>query len=137
MVPNIIAADSHFGAVGEFYVGGLKAEVGVNFLDQFAEHHDFIFDLLSCTKDMGVVLRHARDTHDSMQGTSRLMSHARAKLRHTKRKFPIAFDALVKDLNVTRTVHGLQSIVWSYASVMNILSVPNLSQCQSVRKVMN
>ncbi len=60
---------------------------------------------------MGVILDEVAYAHDPMQGPGGLIAVAGTELSHTQRQVAIAFEALIKDLDVTRTVHGLDRVL--------------------------
>ena len=44
-------------------------------------------------------------THDSVEASTCFVSHTISELRHSDGEISVAFDTLVEDLYVTRTVH--------------------------------
>ena len=60
---------------------------------------------------MTIVLRKAAHTHDAVQAASGLVAVALTKLTITQRQIAVALHALLENQDMTRAVHGLQSVV--------------------------
>ena len=59
---------------------------------------------------MPVVLRECPHAHDAVQTAGRLVAVALPKLTVAQRQVPVAFDALLEDQDVPRTVHRLERV---------------------------
>ena len=66
-----------------------KAEGIVNTVYQTNNIFDFIFDLLTSHKDMGIILCEAANTHKAVKCAGKLMPVNKAKFAHTKRQILI------------------------------------------------
>ena len=55
-----------------------------------------------------IVLGHTGYTHDSMEASTGFVSHTISEFRHAYGEVSVAFDTLVEDLYVTRTIHRFE-----------------------------
>ena len=114
LVPDFIGANPFFRASGEFIdqVAALKAKVVVDAVQKVDECTHLGLDLIFGGKNMRIVLDKATHPHQPVQGAGRFIAVAGAKLRQTHRQVAVAFQPLVKHLNVARAVHGFDGHVF-------------------------
>ena len=60
---------------------------------------------------MGIVLGKSANPHQTMQGTRRLVTVTGTELGQTQRQVLVAFQALVENLHMARTVHRLDGVI--------------------------
>ena len=84
-----------------------ESEQAVNLVDKFYNALDFIFDLIRRHKDMGVVLRKAAHTHQTVKLAGFLVTMHKPKLTHADRKIPVGTGFGLVYKNTARTVHRL------------------------------
>src|SRR6185437_14154229 len=104
-VPLFFRTDSLYRAGRKLYQSLVKTEIDINLLQQVNKFYCFILHLRFGAKNMRIILREGPNSHDTMQRTGWLISVTRTKFRQPQRQVTIAFQALLEDLNMTRTVH--------------------------------
>ncbi len=79
-------------------------------------HHleEFILDLVGSTEDMGVVLREAAHTCQTMQFTALFVAIDRAEFGKAQRQFAIRTRESAEYLAVVRAVHGFEQILFTF-----------------------
>jgi len=110
-VPQLVRANAG-GRAGRHLVEDVgETEVSVDLLEHLGEGVALGQDLVFGAEDVAVVLREATHAHDAVQATRRLVAVTLAELAVAQRQVAVAFDALLEDQNVARTVHRLQGVV--------------------------
>src|SRR5690554_1901202 len=111
LVPLFIAPDSLLRARRQLDQHVRKAEVGVHFLQETNERDRLVLNLLLGTENVRIILYKVAHAHDAVQRTGRLVPVTGTEFGHAQRQVAIAFQALIEDFDVTRTVHRLDRVI--------------------------
>ena len=110
-LPVLIASHAVFRTGGQLYVI-FESEQFVNLVNQVCNALDFIFDLLRCHEDMGIVLVEAAYTHQTVQLAGFLMTMYQANLCQTQRQITVGTRLGFVHENAARAVHRFDCIIF-------------------------
>ncbi len=105
-LPILIAPDGILWPCRQFHMV-LKAEIGIHLIDQPYHSFDLVRYLCWCHKNMGIVLRAAADTHQTVQSTRLFIPVDQSQFTNAQRKIAVGmwFHFIHKDS--TRAAHRL------------------------------
>ena len=110
-LPVLIASHAVFRTGGQLYVI-FESEQFVNLVNQVCNALDFIFNLLRCHEDMGIVLVEAAYTHQTVQLAGFLMTMYQANLCQTQRQITVGTRLGFVHENAARAVHRFDCIIF-------------------------
>ena len=110
-LPVLIASHAVFRTGGQLYVI-FESEQFVNLVNQVCNALDFIFNLLRCHEDMGIVLVEAAYTHQAVQLAGFLMTMYQTNLCQTQRQITVGTRLGFVHENAARAVHRFDCIIF-------------------------